>query len=232
MLVGMRKVLWVVGALAVALVVVLAAPFVYKAARGGDDTAPTEIDVEAADAVATDLDGTWIVVPGAPPNGTVAGYTVDEMLRGEPVTVVGTTNKVSGEAVIAEGLLETGRFEVDMGGLSTDIGARDERARSADVLDVAGHPVSTLEVADTVDLGAVPHDGTTATVPMQVDLTVKGTTVRSPVEVTVLRSGGQIIASGAIPVTWTDLGVEPPNLEFVTVAPDGTVDFRVVLEKR
>lgn len=110
MLVGMRKLLWVVGALAVVLVVVLAAPFVYKAARGGDDTAPTVIDVEAADAAATDLDGTWVVVPGEPPNGTVAGYTVDEMLRGEPVTVVGTTNKVSGEAVIAEGVLETGRF--------------------------------------------------------------------------------------------------------------------------
>lgn len=175
MLVGMRKLLWLVGALAVVIVVVLAAPFVYTAARGGDDTAPTVIDVEAADVAATDLDGDWVVVPGDPPNGTVAGYTVDEVLRGEPVTVVGTTTAVSGGAEIAEGVLETGRFEVAMDGLSTDIGARDERARASDILDVAGHPVSTLVVAEPVDLGAVPDGGTTATVPVQVDLTVKGT---------------------------------------------------------
>lgn len=47
-----------------------------------------------------------------------------------------------------------------------------------------------------------------------------------------LRSGDQLIASGAIPVTWTDLSVQPPSLGFVTVGPDGTVDFRVVLEKQ
>lgn len=227
MLVGMRKLLWVIGALAVVLVVVLAAPFVYKATRGGDDTAPTVIDVEGADAAATDLDGAWVVVPGTAPTGPSPAT-----LRGEPVTVVGTTNRVSGEAVIIGGTLETARFEVNMDGLSTDIGARDERARSADILDVSGHPFSTLVVADPVDLGAVPGDGTTAAVPLEVDLTVKDTTLRSPVEVTVLRSGDQLIASGAIPVTWTDLGVEPPSLGFVTVAPDGTVDFRVVLEKR
>lgn len=228
----MRKLLWVIGALAVVLVVVLAAPAVYKAARGGDDPAATLIDPGAADAAATDLDGTWAVVPGESPHETVAGYTVDEVLRGEPVTVVGTTGQVGGEARIAEGVLEAARFEVRMDGLATDIGARDERARQPDILDVEGHPVSTLVVAERVDLSGIPDDGTTATVPVQVDLTVKGTTVRTPVEVTVLRSGDQVIASGAIPVTWTDVSVEPPSLGFVTVAPEGTVDFRVAMRKR
>lgn len=228
----MRKLLWAAGVLVVVIVVVIiAAPFLYKAARGGDDAPQTVIDTGEVDAVATDLDGPWDVVPGAPPNGTVAGYTVDEVLRGEEVTVVGTTGQVTGEIDINDRMLRSGSFRVRMDGLGTDIGARDDMARSAEILDAEGHPVSTLTVAEPVDLAGVPDDGTTATVPVLVDLTIKGTTVRTPVDVTVLRSGEQLIASGSVPLTWTEVGVEPPSLGFVTVAPDGTVDFRVVLEK-
>ncbi|UVE95100.1 YceI family protein [Dietzia sp. B32] len=227
----MRRLFWVIGVLVVVIVVVIAAPFVYKAARGGDDAPPTVIDTRDVDAAATELDGAWEVVPGTPPNGTVAGYTVDEVLRGEPVTVVGTTGQVDGEVIITGRILESGGFEVRMDGLETDISARDNRARSADILDADGHPVSTLTLAEPVDLAGLPGDGTTSTVPMLVDLTIKGTTVRRQAEVTVLRAGDQLIASGRVPVTWTEVGVQPPSLGFVTVSPDGTVDFRVVLEK-
>lgn len=231
MLLCMRKLVWVIVALVVVIGVVIAAPFVYRAARGGDDTTPAVIDSSGADAARTDLDGTWTVVPGTPPNDTVAGYTVDEILRGEPVTVVGTTGQVSGEVTITDAVLDSGEFRVRMEGLSTDIGARDNRARSADILDVEGHPVSTLALAEPVDLNGLPDDGTTDTVPMVVDLTIKGTTVRKEVEVAALRAGEQLIASGSIPLEWTEVGVQPPSLGFVTVGPDGTVDFRVVLEK-
>lgn len=231
----MRKLLWVAGVLVVVIVVVavviIAGPSLYRAARGGDDTPQTVIDTSEVEAAATDLDGTWTVVPGIPPNGTVAGYTVEEILRGEPVTVVGTTSRVTGEVGIAGDVLRSGSFRVRMDGLSTDIGARDDMARSAGILDAEGHPVSTLTLAEPVDLTGLPDDGTTEVVPMLVDLTIKGVTTRTPVDVTVLRSGEQLIASGSVPLTWTEVGVEPPSLGFVTVAPEGTVDFRVVLEK-
>ena len=63
------------------------------------------------------------------------------------------------------------------------------------------------------------------------DLTVKGTTVRTSADVTVLRSGETLIASGSVPLTWTEVGVQPPSLGFVTVDADGTVDFLVNLRK-
>jgi len=49
--------------------------------------------------------------------------------------------------------------------------------------------------------------------------------------VTVFRSGESLIASGAVPMTWTEVGVTPPSLGFVTVGPDGTIDFLVSLRK-
>lgn len=104
-------------------------------------------------------------------------------------------------------------------------------ARPAGILGAECHPVSTLTLAEPVDLTGLSDDGTTEVVPMLVDLTIKGATVRTPVDVTVLRSGDRLIASGSVPLTWTEGGVQPPILGFMTVAPEETVGFRVVPEK-
>lgn len=229
----MRTRTWVIGIVVVVVVIaaVIAAPHLYKAARGGDDAPVTTISLDETEAAVGELDGTWAVVPGDGANRTVAGYTVDEILNGEPVTVVGSTDQVTGRAEISGATLTSAEFETRMDGLATDNGSRDNRARSPEILDATGHPVSTLALAEPADLSSVPADGTTATVPMRVELTIKGTTVPKTVDVTVLHSGGQLIASGAVPVTWSEVGVEAPSLGFVTVDPDGTVDFRVVLEQ-
>lgn len=227
----MRRLPWIIGGLVVVIVLIIAAPFIYKAVRGGDDAPAAAVSTEGAEAAAGELDGTWVVVPGTDPNFTAAGYTVNEVLRGEPVTVVGSTNRVTGEAVISDSTLESAEFEVEVAGISTDIRQRDNQARSPMVFDVDAHPVATMAVAEPADLSAVPDDGTPETVPMEVELTVTGTTVRKSVEVTVLRSGEALIASGAVPMAWTEVGVEPPNLGFVTVEPSGTIDFLVSLAK-
>ncbi|MFN3601695.1 MAG: YceI family protein [Dietzia sp.] len=228
----MTKLWWVLGALAAVLVVVIAAPYLYKAVRGGDDAPAATVSTDGAEAAIGDLDGTWVVVPGSEPNETAAGYTVDEILRGEPVTVVGSTSQVTGEASISESILESAEFEVRIEGIATDIEQRDNRARSPEILDAQAHPSAMLAVAEPVELASTPSDGTTTTIPMEVDLTIKGTTVRRTVDVTVLRSGEELIASGAVPVTWTEVGVEPPSLGFVTVDPTGTIDFLVNLARQ
>ncbi|MDV8001776.1 YceI family protein [Rhodococcus sp. IEGM 1408] len=227
----MRRLLWIIGGLVVVVALVVAAPFIYKAARGGDDAPAAAVSTEGAEAAAGELDGRWVVVPGAEPNLTAAGYTVKEVLRGEPVTVVGTTNKVTGEAVISDTSLESADFQVEVAGVGTDIRQRDDQAHSPSILDAAAYPLATLALARPVDMADLPADGTPATVPMQVDLTVKGTTVSKTVEVTVLRSGEQVIASGSVPMTWAEVGVEPPSLGFVTVEPTGTIDFLVSLAR-
>lgn len=227
-----KKLSWIVGALVVVIALVIAAPFLYKAARGGDDAPAPAVSTDGAVAAAGPLDGVWVVVPGTEPNTTTAGYTVDEVLRGEPVTVVGTTDRVTGEATISGTTLESARFEARVEGISTDSSQRDNRARSAEILDASAHPVAILAVAGPVDLTAVPEDGASAVVPMQVDLTIKGSTVRRVVDVTVLRSGEELIASDSVPVTWTEVDVRAPNLGFVTVDPAGTIDFLVSLARR
>ncbi|MEH6819731.1 YceI family protein [Dietzia psychralcaliphila] len=228
----MKKLVWVLGGALVVIVVVIAAPYLYKAVRGGDDAPAAAVSTDGAEAAVGDLDGTWVVVPGSEPNETAAGYTVDEILRGEPVTVVGSTGQVTGEASISDSELEAAEFEVRIEGIATDIEQRDTRARSPEILDAEAHPSATLTLAAPVELASTPSDGTTTTIPMEVDLTIKGTTERTSVDVTVLRSGEVLIASGAVPVTWTEFGVEPPSLGFVTVDPTGTVDFLVNLARQ
>lgn len=222
---------WVIGIVVLIIAAVIAGPSLYKAARGGDDAPVTTISLDETEAAVDELDGTWAVVPGDGANRTVAGYTVDEILNGEPVTVVGSTDQVTGRAEISGYSLTSAEFETRMDGLATDNSSRDNRARSPEILDAAGHPVSTLTLAAPVDLTSLPSDGTAATLPMNVELTIKGVTVPKTVEVTVLRSGEQLIASGSVPVTWAEVNVQAPSLGFVTVDPDGTVDFRVTLEK-
>lgn len=228
----MKKLWWILGALLVVVVVIIAVPYIYQAARGGGDAPAAAVSSEGAEAASGELDGTWAVVPGTEPNTSSAGYTVNEVLRGQPVTVVGSTDQVSGEATVAGTTLESAEFEVQVVDVATDISQRDNRAREADILDTAAHPTATLAIGEPVDLSGVPEDGTTATIPMQIDLTVKGTTTSTQVEVTVLRSGEQLIASGAIPTMWEEVGVTPPDLGFVKVDPNGTIDFLVSLEKQ
>lgn len=231
----MRKLPWTLGAMVavIALIVagVVVGPALYKAARGGDDAPAATVMTDGAEAAVGDLDGSWSVIPGSEPNLTAAGYTVAEILRGEPVTVVGSTDEVSGRAQISGTTLESAVFEVRVAGIATDSDQRDGQARSPRILDAEGHPLATLAVAEPVDLSTVPGDGTSATIPIPVDLTVKGTTVRTSADVTVLRSGETLIASGSVPLTWTEVGVQPPSLGFVTVDADGTVDFLVNLRK-
>lgn len=228
----MKKLPWILGALAIVIVLVVAAPFIYKTARGGDDAPAAGVSTQGAEAPSVELDGRWTVIPGEEPNATAAGYTVNEILRGDPVTVVGSTDQVTGEATIADTTLREARFDVDVASLTTDSSNRDDQVRGADILDASTYPTATIALAEPADLAAVPEDGSAMTVPMQVDLTIKGSMVRKPVDVTVLRSGDRLIASGAIAMEWTEVDVQPPNLGFVTVDPTGTIDFLVTLEKR
>lgn len=229
----MRRLPWIIGAVVVIVVVALiAAPYLYKAVRGGDDAPAATVSVDGAEEATGTLEGTWVVVPGTAPNETTAGYTVNEILRGEPVNVVGSTDQVSGRAVVSGTTLESASFDVQVAGIETDIDQRDAQARSPQILDAGSHPSATLTVAEPVDLAAVPSDGTTVSIPMVVELTIKGTTVREDTEVTVLRTGDALIASGAVPLTWAEVGVEPPSLGFVAVEPSGTIDFLVSLARQ
>jgi polyisoprenoid-binding protein YceI len=57
------------------------------------------------------------------------------------------------------------------------------------------------------------------------ELTLAGETRPVQVELSVVRTPDGVDVSGAIPTTFTDFGIEPPDLGFVRVADSGAVEF-------
>ena len=186
-------------------------------------------------AATTDVNGTWTVVPGPDDDAkrTQAGYRVDEILRGSPLTVNGRTPKVTGEAVVAASKLESATFTVDVASITSPESARDNQFRGEDILDTSKFPTAELRVTQPVDVAAVPESGASATLDVPVSLTVKGVSRDITAKVDVQRTGDTIVAAGSVPVTWTDFNVTPPDFAgFVTVEPTGTIEFLVNLAKK
>lgn len=229
----MTKNRWIVGVVVVVLVALglYFGPKIYASFQ--EDAAPAaSVDTSGAQAATTeDLNGTWTVAPGDASNTTAAGYTVDEVLNGSDVTVVGSTSEVSGSVTIADNSLTTGEVVVQTNSITTDSDRRDGQFRG-NIFDTATYPTATFAIDSPIDLSNLPKDGTTETVTAEGTLTLKDQTRPISVEIQVLQSGDTLIASGAIPVTWADYGIEPPSLGFVTVEDSGSVDFLVNLSRQ
>lgn len=206
------------------------APWIYGTFIAEDDAPAASVSTSGAEAASGTLVGEWTVTEGADPNRTAAGYTVDEVLRGADVTVVGSTDQVTGSATITDETLVAGEIVVTVDGITTDSGQRDNQFR-ARVMDTATYPTATFALTEPVDLSALPEDGTTGTVSATGTLTLRGQERPVTVDIEVLRTGAVLVASGSIPTTWSDYGIEPPNLGFVTVEDTGSVDFLVTFEQ-
>jgi len=61
------------------------------------------------------------------------------------------------------------------------------------------------------------------------DLTIAGVTRPVTVELEAVLGDGSGQVAGSIPITFADFGVEAPNLGFVSVEPDGFVEFSLVI---
>ncbi|TFI43515.1 YceI family protein [Rhodococcus sp. 1R11] len=229
----MTKKWWTVGVVVVVLVALglYFGPKIYASFQ--EDAAPAAtVDTSGAQAATTDdLNGTWTVTAGDASNKTAAGYTVDEVLNGSDVTVVGSTPEVSGSATVADNSLTAGEVVVQTNSITTDSDRRDNQFRG-NIFDTATYPTATFKIDQPVDLSSLPKDGTTQTVTAEGTLTLKDQTRPVTVEMEVLQSGDTLIASGAIPTTWSDYGIEPPSLGFVTVEGSGTVDFLINLSRQ
>ncbi len=213
-----RRTWWMTGG-AVGLVAAAAigGPLVYAALEDDAPPAPT-VQAQPSDAaLVSDTDGTWTVAPGSS-----AGYRVHEVLNGADVTVAGTTDQVTGSAVIAGGDLADADVTVDVASVRTDSGQRDSYFRG-NVMDVDAHPTATFSVTQPADLPELT--GTPVTVPVTGELTLAGVTQQVQTEVSVVRTAAGVDVSGSVPVTFGDYGIDAPNLGFVRVDDQGAVEF-------
>ncbi|MDH6282524.1 polyisoprenoid-binding protein YceI [Prescottella agglutinans] len=221
---------WLIGGAVVVVLLagVLAGPWIYGKFIAEDSTPAASVSTQGAQAASGSVDGPWVVSAGEGANKTAAGYTVSEILNGARVTVVGTTDQVSGAVSISGQKMTAAELVVQVAGIATDNSHRDGQFRS-NVMDTAAYPTAKFTLAAPVDLASLPTDGTAATVPVTGTLTLKDQTRPVSVDVKVLHSGDTLVASGNVPVTWSDYGITPPSLGFVTVDDHGTVDILVSL---
>ena len=168
--------------------------------------------------------GAWKVA-----SGSQAGYRIDEVLNGADVTVVGRTEKVTGTATVADGALTAATVVVDVASIATDRSNRDSYFRST-ALRTDQFPTATFTLGTPVtlpEIGASPVQ-----VPVAGTLELAGQKRDVTTTLSVVRDGARVSASGAIPVTVSDYGIQAPDLGFVKVEPSGQVEFLVHLEQQ
>lgn len=220
----------VAGALVLGATAAIAGPIVYRELIAAKpDTAPTVTAAPEADASdpaeAGDLSGDWTVA-----DGSFAGYRVDEVLNGTDVTVTGRTEQVTGELTVAGLTLESASFDVDVASIATDSANRDDYFRT-EALRTDQFPTASFVLTEPITVDAAPTVGEVQTVQATGELTLAGVTKPVTVELQAVLNGATGQVAGSIPITFADFGVEAPNLGFVSVEPNGSVEFSLELSR-
>jgi polyisoprenoid-binding protein YceI len=229
--VAKRLLLWLA---VLAVVAVCAGPWFYRTQMEGAPAAGLSLPSTTRPA-STNLEGNWAVTggPDDEPKRTQAGYRAGQHLLWETVTVTGRTNTVGGDATVVGTTLQSASFVVDVGSMHSPHRGRDDKFRSADVMDTKQFPTAKLSIVDPVNLSAISGSGSPATLEVPAQLTLRGTTRQVAVSLEVQRVSDRIVAVGQIPVTFSDYGINPPPpfAGLLAVDPIVTIEFLVNLVK-
>jgi polyisoprenoid-binding protein YceI len=171
------------------------------------------------------FDGTWVASAGSQ-----AGYRVDEVLFGQNVEAVGRTSNVDGALTINGATVEAAAISIDLASVESDESRRDNQFRGR-IMNVAQYPTATFKLSSPIDLGTLPADGATVTVPATGELTLHGTKKTVTVNVTAKRSAGTIAVQGTIPVVFADYGIPSPSFGPASVEDNGEIEFLVTFTK-
>ena len=204
-----------------------------------DDPVPTTAAGPAGTTAATvagaagsDLAGTWRVAAGS-----TAGYRVREKLAALPAKsdAVGRSPAVTGTVKVdGSGTALTAsdaRFEVDLTQLTSDESRRDNRIRT-DGLQTNQFPKATFVSTKPIPLPAETASGQAVKVTAEGDLTLHGVTKRVSIPLDVRVAGGKGELVGSLGFPMSDFNITPPSIGgFVTVDPDATLEFKLLLEK-
>jgi polyisoprenoid-binding protein YceI len=211
---------YVIGAVALVVVLAVGGPFVYTRWIAPEAAAPLSVGTSQAATPVGELASAYTVG-----DGSEAGYRVGELLGGQRVDAVGRTPDVTGTVALSGTQVTSGEVTVQLSTVTSDQGRRDGQF-TGNIMETATYPTSTFTLTGPLDLGADFANGATATVTATGTLTVKDVTREVSFPLTAVRDGGNLDVSGSIPVTFTDFGIEPPSIgDFVKVDPTGQVEF-------
>ncbi len=206
-----------------------------------NDDSPDELSIStpsqstepgAAPVDASSLAGTWNVSPGS-----VAGYRVREKLASLPAQsdAVGRTEAVTGSVVIAGSganlLADKIDVQVDVSKLASDESRRDNRIKT-DGLQTATFPRASFVSSGSVTLPATVTSGAVVKVDVPGKLTIHGVTKDVVIPVDVRLDAAQGEAVGSLKFPFSDYSITAPSIGgFVSVEPEGTLEFRVLLAR-
>jgi polyisoprenoid-binding protein YceI len=190
----------------------------YKQLAGTPDAVPSLTATADSGAALGDLSGQWSVG-----GSSFAGYRVDEVLNGTPVTVNGRTEAVTGDVTVDGSQVTAGTVSVDVTTIATDQPPRDAYFRN-EAMETDEFPTATFTLTQPIQVDGV-EAGVPATFDVTGELTLHGVTkpVTASMQAAFTPGSGQI--TGSIPITFQDFGVEAPSLGFVTVEDQGSVEF-------
>ena len=172
------------------------------------------------------FDGTWLAG-----TGSQAGYRVNEVLFGQSVEAVGRTSNVDGALELTGATVKSAAISIDLASVQSDEDRRDSQFRGR-IMNVTQYPTATFTLTSPIDLGALPEDGSTVTVPATGELTLHGTKKAVTVNVTAKRSGGVISVNGTIPVVFSDYNIPSPSFGPASVEDHGEIEFLVNFTKQ
>lgn len=143
-----------------------------------------------------------------------ARFVIEEVLRGEPNTVVGVTNQIDGSIAVQldPGAVEIGEFVINVRSIQTDDEVRDRTIRTL-ILEsnrdefefasfrptgVTGVPTA-IEIGDSLDLQVAG------------ELTVRDVTTSTTFDMTIdVQSRSQISGTATSTITWEELDITIP----------------------
>jgi len=152
------------------------------------------------------------------PGASTASFTVDEILRGSPNTVVGTTNQVSGEIALDANnpaATKVGTITVDARSLATDDNQRNNMLQRF-ILSTSDFQYVSFTPTSITGLPAAIAPGTAYPVKITGDLTIKDTTKPVTFDAMVTpMSPSELKGTATTTIKQTDFGITIPQIPFV-----------------
>jgi polyisoprenoid-binding protein YceI len=218
---------WLTGVVAVVLIGVVAAPFVYIHFIE-DDPAPrltlsTPPSTEVAGVKRVALAGTWKAG-----SGSKAQYRVNEVLFGQNNTATGATSGVTGSITIARTTVNAADITVDLTSVKSDESRRDNQFQGR-IMNTAQFPNATFKLTQPIALGSEPADGKQITVPATGELTMHGVTKSVTTTLNAQRTGDTIEVQGTIPIVFADYGIPNPSFAGITTEDHGELEVLIKL---
>ena len=162
------------------------------------------------------------------PSRTQATFTINEVLLGNPNTVVGSTNQVTGQILIDPNdpsKSRVGQIRVDMSTLVTDNDMRNHTLQGR-ILET-GDPSNQYATFDPTSYKGLPSTiaaGQTVTFQVTGNLTIHGVTKAETFDITLTAtSATQVAGKATTTVRYQDFNISIPNVPSVSDVSDNVV---------